>query len=207
VRSRILTLEGAVVVGGLSHHSCRPVQHGRALLESSLARKKMEHPLKVTISAPEVLGESSRRVFLDTKTKMLEETNGKHPGGRPSKRTLKLTKQICEAISYGLTDEETAALVGIDDSTFTRWKKDPEFCRAIKKAQATRLLIRLKRIEKGESGWQGTAWALERQDPERFGSPEARLRRKDEDDPKKTAWEVAQYLATQQSRIQELTCG
>lgn len=166
----------------------------------------MEHPLKVTISAPEVLGESSRRVFLYTKTKMLEETNGKHPGGRPSKRTLKLTKQICEAISYGLTDEETAALVGIDDSTFTRWKKDPEFCRAIKKAQATRLLIRLKRIEKGESGWQGTAWALERH-PERFGSPEARLRRKDAEDPDKLLREVIDYVSRAEPRIRELVGG
>jgi hypothetical protein len=138
---------------------------------------------------------------------MAEEMNGKQPGGRPTKRTAKITEQICEGISYGLTDEEVAALVEIDASTLTRWKKEPEFCGAIKKAQATRLLIRIKRIEKGESGWQGTAWALERQDPERFGSPEARLRRKDEDDPKKRAWEVAQYLATQQSRIQELTCG
>ena len=53
-------------------------------------------------------------------------------------------------------DKEVAALVGIDDSTLTRWKNEPEFCRAIKRAVAMRLLIRLKRIEKGESGWQGT---------------------------------------------------
>jgi len=59
------------------------------------------------------------------------------------------------AISYGLTDEEVAAMVGIDDSTLTRWKKDPEFCGAIKKAVALRKLDRLKRIEKGEPGWQG----------------------------------------------------
>jgi hypothetical protein len=28
-----------------------------------------------------------------------------------------MTEQICDGISYGLTDEEVAALVGIDDST------------------------------------------------------------------------------------------
>jgi hypothetical protein len=88
------------------------------------------------------------------RSRMLKNANGKHPGGRPTKRTAKITEQICEGISYGLTDEEVAALVGIDDYTLTRWKKDPEFCGAIKKAQATRLLIRLKRIEKGEPGWQ-----------------------------------------------------
>src|ERR1700755_225660 len=90
---------------------------------------------------------------LQTSVQQAKKT--KHPGGRPTKRTARITREICEAISYGLTDEEGAALAGIDDSTLTRWKKEPEFCGAIKKAQAMRLLIRLKRIEKGESGWQG----------------------------------------------------
>jgi hypothetical protein len=128
------------------------------------------------------------------KSRMLKNANGKHPGGRPTKRTAKITEQICEGISYGLTDEEVAALVGIDDYTLTRWKKDPEFCGAIKKAQAARLLIRLKRIEKGEPGWQGTAWAMERQDPERFASPEVQLRRKTADEPKMSPWEIVQYM-------------
>jgi hypothetical protein len=141
------------------------------------------------------------------KSEMLQDTNGKHPGGRPSKRTEKITEQICEGISYGLTDEEVAALVGVDDSTLTRWKKEPEFCGAIKKAQAMRLLIRLKRIEKGESGWQGTAWAMERQNPERFGSPEARLRRRDEVNEDETVRKVARGMVTQQDHIRELTGG
>jgi AraC-like DNA-binding protein len=73
------------------------------------------------------------------------ELGPKHRGGRSTKRTSEITDQICEAISYGLTDEEVAALVGIDDSTLTRWKKDLEFCGAIKKAVALRKLYRLKR--------------------------------------------------------------
>ena len=125
---------------------------------------------------------------------MAEEIELRRPGGRPTKRTAKITEQICEGISYGLTDEEVAALVGIDDYTLTRWKKDPEFCGAIKKAQAARLLIRLKRIEKGEPGWQGTAWAMERQAPGRFGSPEVQLRRKTADEPTMSPWEIVQYV-------------
>jgi hypothetical protein len=109
--------------------------------------------------------------------------------------------------SYELTDEEVAALVGIDDLTLTRWKKDPEFCRAIKRAQAMRLLIRLKRFEKGESGWQGTAWAMERQDPERFGSHEARLRRRDAVNEDETVRKVALWMVTQQNNIRELNDG
>src|SRR6478672_3030602 len=101
--------------------------------------------------------------------------DGKHPGGRPTKRTPELTTRIAEAISFGLTDEEAAAIVGIDDLTLTRWRKIPEFCRAIKSAVAARKLTRLKRIDAGEPGWQGTAWSLERQYPERFARPEIQL--------------------------------
>jgi hypothetical protein len=54
-------------------------------------------------------------------------------------------------------------------------EKIPEFSGAIKRAVATRKLARLKRIEAGETGWQGTAWSLERQFPERFARPEIQL--------------------------------
>jgi hypothetical protein len=54
----------------------------------------------------------------------------------------------------------------------TEWRKDPEFSEAIEKATAERLLLRLNRIEVGEQGWQGTAWALERIYPHRFARPE-----------------------------------
>ena len=50
--------------------------------------------------------------------------------------------------------------------------QDPEFSGAIKKAEAQRLRRRLTRIEAGEQGWQGTAWALERIYPHRFARPE-----------------------------------
>ena len=101
--------------------------------------------------------------------------DGKRLDGRPTKRTPEITALIAEAISFGLTDEEAAALVGIDDDTLTQWKKIPEFSGAIKRAVATRKLARLKRIEAGETGWQGTAWSLERQFPERFARPEIQL--------------------------------
>jgi len=40
---------------------------------------------------------------------------------------------------------------------------------------AARKLVRLKRIEAGEPGWQGTAWAMERQYPDNFARPEIQL--------------------------------
>jgi hypothetical protein len=103
------------------------------------------------------------------------DPEAKHPGGRPTKRTSEITARIAEATSFGLTDEEAAAIVGIDDLTLTRWRKIPEFCRAIKSAVAARKLTRLKRIDAGGPGWQGTAWSLERQYPERFARPEIQL--------------------------------
>ncbi len=92
--------------------------------------------------------------------------------GRPTKRTPEVVAKIAEAVAIGLTDEEASLLVGIDPDTMTEWRKDPEFSEAIEKATAERLLTRLERIEAGEQGWQGTAWALERLYPQRFARPE-----------------------------------
>ena len=82
--------------------------------------------------------------------------------GRPTKRTPEIVAKIAEAVAIGLTDEEAGLLAGIRHDTMTEWRKDPEFSGAVKRARAQRLLLRLERIEAGEQGWQGTAWALER---------------------------------------------
>jgi hypothetical protein len=92
--------------------------------------------------------------------------------GRPTKRTPEVVAKIAEAVAIGLTDEEAALLAGINPDTMTEWRKDPEFSGATKRATAQRLKLRLERIEAGETGWQGTAWALERQHPARFARPE-----------------------------------
>ena len=92
--------------------------------------------------------------------------------GRPTKRTPEVVAKIAEAIASGLTDREAGLLAGIRHDTMTEWRKDPEFSEAIEKATAGRLLMRLERIEAGEQGWQGTAWALERLYPQRFARPE-----------------------------------
>jgi hypothetical protein len=92
--------------------------------------------------------------------------------GRPTKRTPEVVAKIAEAVAIGLTDEEAGLLAGINPDTMTEWRKDPEFSGALKRATAERLLMRLERIEAGEQGWQGTAWALERLYPHRFARPE-----------------------------------
>ena len=97
---------------------------------------------------------------------------GRFGEGRPTKRTPEMVAKIAEAVAIGLTDEEASLLAGINPDTMTEWRKDPEFSGAIKRAGAQRLLLRLGRIEAGEQGWQGTAWALERLHPARFARPE-----------------------------------
>ena len=97
---------------------------------------------------------------------------GRIAEGRPTKRTPEVVAKIAEAVAIGLTDEEASLLAGINPDTMTEWRKDPEFSGAIKRAGAQRLLLRLERIEAGEQGWQGTAWALERLYPHRFARPE-----------------------------------
>ena len=92
--------------------------------------------------------------------------------GRPTKRTPEVVAKIAEAVAIGLTDREAGLLAGIRHDTMTEWRKDPEFSEAIERATAQRLLLRLGRVEAGEQGWQGTAWALERLHPARFARPE-----------------------------------
>lgn len=96
--------------------------------------------------------------------------------GRPTLCTPELTERLAEHIAAGLNDEEAAALEGISGDCLTRWRKsNHDFCGAIKRAEAGRLKARLARIEAGEAGWQGTAWALERIYPQRFSRPEVLL--------------------------------
>ena len=93
--------------------------------------------------------------------------------GRPTLYTRELANRVADHIAAGLTDEESAALEDISCDCIQRWRKgNPEFCVTIKRAEARRLLLRLERIEAGEQGWQGTAWALERLHPARFARPE-----------------------------------
>jgi hypothetical protein len=86
-----------------------------------------------------------------------------------------MVARISQAISFGLTDEETSALVDIEPETLRLWKKDPEFFGAIKKAVSARLVKRLERIEKGGNGWQGCAWITERLMPARYAKPEVQI--------------------------------
>lgn len=91
--------------------------------------------------------------------------------GRPSKYSLKLTHEICEAISDGTPFSYAAAIVGISYETFCQWRKRyPEFSDAIEAAKARGIRARLQLIVKAaESGDVAAArWWLEHVVPEHF---------------------------------------
>jgi hypothetical protein len=86
-----------------------------------------------------------------------------------------MVARISQAISLGLNDEETTALVRIDRDTLLEWNKDPEFSGTIKSAVADRMVKRLERIEQGGNGWQGSAWLAGRLFPTRHAKPEVQI--------------------------------
>ena len=90
----------------------------------------------------------------------------------PPSAPRKWSPRLQKPSPSGLTDREAGLLAGVRHDTMTEWRKDPEFSEAMERATAQRLLLRLERIEAGEQGWQGTAWALERLHPARFARPE-----------------------------------
>jgi hypothetical protein len=95
--------------------------------------------------------------------------------GRPTKQTPETIKKLCDALAMGLNDEEAALVAGIADQTLRNWKRDSFFVEKIKRAVTLRLYKRLKRIESGGEGWQGTSWCLERLYGARFAKPEVQI--------------------------------
>lgn len=86
--------------------------------------------------------------------------------GRPTKLDEHMAARICQGLSDGLSNQETADLVGINVDTLYEWFKIEAFAKRVAGAKATRKQQRLRLI--GET-WQGAAWILERSDPQAWG--------------------------------------
>jgi hypothetical protein len=85
-----------------------------------------------------------------------------------------VSHRICidSVASYAKLWPESLSVVGVSDVTFTLWKRNPAFMAEIGGAINERLMMRLKRIEAGENGWQGCGWLLERSLPPQWAKPE-----------------------------------
>lgn len=95
--------------------------------------------------------------------------------GRPSKLTPALISKIADCFFDGLTDHETSLLCDLDTRTIERIRAGG-FCREVKKAEAARLQIYIRKIRDGRGNdWIRIAWFLERRFPDRFAKPEIQL--------------------------------
>lgn len=118
--------------------------------------------------------------------------NGNRKGGdlpmRPKRNGLpaytpKIIAAICKLISIGMTQKQTADLVGVRESTISNWKKEhPEFRDKVEKANAVFARTNVKIIQKAASRtWQAAAWLLERRYPEIYAKREVQLHKFDDD--------------------------
>ena len=94
---------------------------------------------------------------------------------RPSKLNEELINKMSSDIEEGLPINYTCDLYGITRMSHSNWMKQGEedyeneietlhaqYFYTIKKAQATYVKNAGREIRKGEAGWQGKAWWLER---------------------------------------------
>jgi hypothetical protein len=96
------------------------------------------------------------------------------PGGRPTKLTPSVQKEIARLFFLCFTDAQVAFYVGVNERTIRRARAG-EFCPAIKKAEMEREANYRQRTWDGDEGWQGAAWNLERKHPTQFSRPEVQF--------------------------------
>jgi len=61
--------------------------------------------------------------------------NGKHAGGRPSKKNTLDLDRLVELASTGMTDVQLGAVYGVTEKTINEWKKDEKVSLALKKGK------------------------------------------------------------------------
>jgi hypothetical protein len=83
--------------------------------------------------------------------------------GRPTVRTQRRARIICNALARGLPACHACACAGISFMTFSTWRThDDKFRQRIEAAIAKGIDRRLKKIEKASADdWRASAWLLE----------------------------------------------
>ncbi len=101
----------------------------------------------------------------------MNQTKKRNRGGRPSKRTPRNAKLICDGLARGLPFTHACAVARVSLETFSSWRKNDEaFRQRVERAIAQGVDARLKKIEAAsEAGdWRASAWLLEHCQPEHF---------------------------------------
>lgn len=124
----------------------------------------------------------------------MKQANGKHAGGRPTKKTPEMVALLAAAIAEGMSFKSAAHLCGINSDTFWDWmKNDEEFSDKIKSARAVAVSESVQAIRSRLPQWQAMAWWLERIEYEDWGSKQ-RIEHTGKDGDKLSLvwpWEVA----------------
>jgi hypothetical protein len=129
------------------------------------------------------------------------------PGGRPHSITPAIQEKIADCFFDGLTDEETALLCDIHERTIRRFRAG-ELCPAIKKAEAGRKQIYIRKIRDGKQrDWVRIAWFLERRFPHEWAKPETQLNVTANTTTTTAIIITSSELAANNSRLKEVGSG
>lgn len=93
----------------------------------------------------------------------------KKRGPKPLHDDDSLVEALLGALRVGMLEIEAAEIAGIHPETLRRWKNKSEMGGAIKKAILEGKRHHLEKIHAGRSGWQSSAWFLERKYRAEFG--------------------------------------
>lgn len=96
--------------------------------------------------------------------------------GQKPRLTPELAEQAIQLVKGGASNQDVIAWLGIGDSTFYRWLREPKdeaqeaLAEGMKRAETERKLWHLQRIHKAaENGdWKASAWYLERRYPNEY---------------------------------------
>lgn len=94
----------------------------------------------------------------------------------PNKLTDELADEAIRLVRNGATNADVIAYIGVVESTFYNWLKNPKteaqikLSEGLKKAETERKLWHLQRIHKAaeEGDWKASAWYLERRYPNEY---------------------------------------
>ena len=118
---------------------------------------------------------------------------------RPAILTPKAQRTIVEALTNGSYLTTACTLAGTTTHTFNYWRRLYEqgvehaqvyadFFTAVKKAGAKAENDALRTIRDGESGWQSSAWFLERRFYKRWGD---KAKKQEKEDASAAKWDAA----------------
>lgn len=96
---------------------------------------------------------------------------------RPTKYSEDTAATIEQAIEDGLTYEFAAALAGVSEDSFSRWrKKYADFAERVAAAEARGALVNIQAIRDAARGteerpgdWRAAAWIMEHRHPHQYG--------------------------------------